>query len=1402
MSLLPTPPRSSQKDKENRPPTPVTPANSQQRVLRIAWSQENLHHTYSTEIRTLPSSSSLKGPNKPILKKVDVPLMDLSSPCQRSRYITPEPADPLHQADYLRSPISTLLASLKPENISSITLIDLVEAYTELLRRLKSRGPSLFELYGPIPALNILRENSEPLARAFRRDIERALTDPQAAFNSNELLSSEDLPWSSPSSMGSIKKRGFTEQEIKYARDLCSLCHSALRCFSTFAVVPALFSVFSDEQLADILTGILAIPLSSPLPTPNARKTCQIAIWALQVQRLPSIILAPAADRITYAIRRGIDGELGREGKNGAASDGFKAIAMLAEHKPEIFLAPFAELLPSVLTALVSSNLALRLEAANTLLGLASALSTYPNPPPALLASFSLAIGTYLSDQHQARKPGQDLSPIGKIFRTCLNVEVPAHSAQSPMWALSCISAFIVLSRGDALSQPRTIKFILTHLQTAMAAKRTTVRATAGLVWRSLVWACLHLDGSGEEGEEKKSSAWKVVRQLVDGAIGISVVAALVGHSNIKSKRLAEAIEVIRAMIKRGGKTCEEAVDVLERLLCGIGHMAPVERKWDENSLLAEPIFDGTLLRADWKTLTGHVKSGLNKSAAIQDITPLQESEVCEHWQDLFKLWKEALAKAPLEENGDVPSPLLNSWEALLIVQAQTNRGFDEMIGNDAFPAELVQLLASFFTDASLEWSLGPTAPAWSPQPLKLGFVRNLWVVVKKIFPTSLLHTASDLLLNELITTSFSLRQPEVLKAWSQLYVELALSMSADQLRTIWESQICSCQDIDHQDLWRTLSKAWLLNPSHYSRTLELICSLLDFPSEITFTTDDSDIWSGLVKHAIVSASVCKVEPQMVLESIANRVGFSRHTTAICAVLPPLLSILCTVPSEGTSLLPQTLLKLSNDVLVAAYPPADSETKVIVFSLLHFLGRVVEGLSTEQRVEALSLVQEGIVVWLEDKVEEFSDDELNQEVIPVYGNCLKALADVPPSTIVLSQLLPFFLSAFNRIPKPATGPSMFKSFWARTYQKNQSIVEYPEPLKPILRTIQDIMCEPEEVLAPGISQTTEIRSQETDVASDVTASTLNNDGEIGVASYCDPEEGSGEICQTGISMGPAKVLQAPASVKEEPSQHQLPHVFTPVQSTSPRKRRKSFGALSKKKRKTESSVKSNMEIINISDDDDGDSVIEDSIIVVRTPLRNKRPHNDGEGQDNGDLEEVQKRQKMNRQSSLNAQRDETPQRIKKDVDRYIHSEEGNFRDSDSSVPSSHLGRLSTRYVFSPRLQKSRSEPLDIGSDDVSMSSSPLKSIMTRRQLRRSTTAPTLLLTSKESADDNLLTSASGQPSRSPSEGLIALEHAHDAIIKGDVEEMGIEELLKASKMLNGISMALNERMSKKLASSP
>jgi hypothetical protein len=241
---LPTPPRTSHKDKENQPPTPLTPSRPNPRTPRIVWSQENLHHTYTTQIRLLPSSSLAQEPPKSILKKPSLPFASLMPPEQPAREVTPEPADPLNHPLFLNSPVSTLVASLKPAMEATITLTDLTEAYSVLSARMKTKTHAMLDTYGPIPALEPLKEHSAELVKAFHRDIGRALVDPQ----SSPPLSDES-PCSTPSSVGSLKKRGFTDEEVKHARDLCNLSHAAMRCFSNISVIPVLTSIFTGELL-------------------------------------------------------------------------------------------------------------------------------------------------------------------------------------------------------------------------------------------------------------------------------------------------------------------------------------------------------------------------------------------------------------------------------------------------------------------------------------------------------------------------------------------------------------------------------------------------------------------------------------------------------------------------------------------------------------------------------------------------------------------------------------------------------------------------------------------------------------------------------------------------------------------------------------------------------------------------------------------------------------------------------------------------------------------------------------------------------------------------------------------------------------------------------------------------
>lgn len=74
----------------------------------------------------------------------------------------------------------------------------------------------------------------------------------------------------------------------------------------------------TEDRLRGLVQTVVEILKAPTLPTPNPRKTYTLAAAVLQVQRLPEHILAPHAADISAVLIRGLNGDLGREGKKGA----------------------------------------------------------------------------------------------------------------------------------------------------------------------------------------------------------------------------------------------------------------------------------------------------------------------------------------------------------------------------------------------------------------------------------------------------------------------------------------------------------------------------------------------------------------------------------------------------------------------------------------------------------------------------------------------------------------------------------------------------------------------------------------------------------------------------------------------------------------------------------------------------------------------------------------------------------------------------------------------------------------------------------------------------------------------------------------------------------------------------
>jgi hypothetical protein len=328
MTLL-TPPH-TRTDKENRRAAlDVSP--------HVAWSQANEYHSVSSPSRAkkLASSAFKDLPLRSILKQTSYPILPCPFP-ENERQVTPEPADPLSDLYYLDRPVNKILAQ-------SPTLPDLIEAYSVLTARLRTAVQENTDSHCSWPLFQPIRKRRLAFVDAVVRDLGRALVDPMEGKDRPVPEPVSALP--SPEKSPRKRRCGMSEDQVRYARDLATVSHAVIKFLGLVFTLPAVYSLFDgslrliispqcflidfcaliDQDLGYMVTQTLAIPLAQELPTPNARKTCALAVWLLQTQRLPADILEPAKDRITYALRRAVEGELGKEGKKGAASDGMKA---------------------------------------------------------------------------------------------------------------------------------------------------------------------------------------------------------------------------------------------------------------------------------------------------------------------------------------------------------------------------------------------------------------------------------------------------------------------------------------------------------------------------------------------------------------------------------------------------------------------------------------------------------------------------------------------------------------------------------------------------------------------------------------------------------------------------------------------------------------------------------------------------------------------------------------------------------------------------------------------------------------------------------------------------------------------------------------------------------------------
>ncbi|KAG1822871.1 uncharacterized protein BJ212DRAFT_1331086 [Suillus subaureus] len=1070
LTSLPTPPGTSHRDKE------ITSFPGS----RVSWTQQNQYHILTSPKGHVPfpPTASRQCPTKSILKRSTSNLLTVSEHGQREP--TPEPEDPLVNLSYLTRPVSQILAS-------ETSFTDLIDAYAVLAARIRSAVAGTTDADASWPLFQPLRKNTQSFTDAVCRDLGKALVEPNEEFpfareEEEELPSLLPSPKKSPKK----KKRGMSAGQAKYARDLCTTSHAVMRLLGSVFTLPAVYRIFTDTQLGEMLTAVLSIPMADVLPTPNARKTCALSIWLLQVQRLPEEVLVPAKDRIAFALRRGMEGELGKEGKKGSACDGLKAIHDLSAYQPSTFVPAFTELLPSILANLLAPTLLLRTQACHALGGFTLACVSIPQS--SLHVRISKAVAAFLTTTQRSSSPRKtptkpSLDPIiVRTLRTTLNALEPQHAAQGPVWALSVIASFIVLLGPAVYLDVRLTRIISALLQLAVRNKKSSVRGLACVTWRCVAWSYFRpppstasnnedniQDVNDKDVELLRENYWKLLKSITDMGAGVSTVAALLGDDSEDEDRLRKTLTLIKAMIKKGGQTCGDGMEIA-RILVSFENTG---ENWTMNKLLPHSLFSSNpgLLTAEYKTLASAVRPILEECPQTSDIRSLTRDELSCSWvfDDLIHIWRSGLGCLELPEDSGTPGDVLSIWEGLLKANVAVLQDDNDDHGTIDFASKAAAILVDILRDPKLDLSakFGPppsqqasspisgakitpgrtSIPSRSNAALKLVVTRDLWTVIRTTFPNNVLHSAGARLLACLIEDEADLvwetdSPDDARKQWAYLCAEVLVVCEVDDLREFWAKRSCAVALMSYEPgvqslVWGCFVEKWTEDAEGSWEGAALLLGVPFGKSNAwDMANDEFDTWDNFLQHAVNKALDYGIDASNVLDRVAEIV--SENPCPAYASSTRVADLLLThLDMADARQLPSYIFDFVNDTLQSTYPP-EPRNKVTSIWMIRSLIRVVDACPAELRLNLLETLQEGISLWISDEFHVFTEDEYTGDLLPLYQTSLLSMQELPRSVYMLDTLSALIESVFyGRGDKPSIAYESFEEFWQSTFASHE-----------------------------------------------------------------------------------------------------------------------------------------------------------------------------------------------------------------------------------------------------------------------------------------------------------------------------------------------------------------------------
>jgi len=138
-------------------------------------------------------------------------------------------------------------------------------------------------------------------------------------------------------------------------------------------------------------------------------------------------------------------------------------------------------------------------------------------------------------------------------------------------------------------------------------------------------------------------------------------------------------------MVRKGGPTCGEALQIVKRLIPDVSEdredeeLAMDAEEYDWADLIPKGIFTSSpgLLTVEFKSLSSVVKPIFDECPGIEDVRSLTREELSEDgvFKGLVRIWRESLRALEIVGRADPPSETLEIWELLLKAKLDQVKG-------------------------------------------------------------------------------------------------------------------------------------------------------------------------------------------------------------------------------------------------------------------------------------------------------------------------------------------------------------------------------------------------------------------------------------------------------------------------------------------------------------------------------------------------------------------------------------------------------------------------------------------------------------------------------------------------------------------------------------------------------